>query len=89
MKILSSIIVAYFLGSFPSAYLVTKLKTGQDIRKIGTKNMGTGNVFYSVGVKEGLLVLLLDAGKGCLATYIAMEILKLPPHIALGTSFLL
>ncbi|MEF3244592.1 MAG: glycerol-3-phosphate acyltransferase [Caldisericaceae bacterium] len=87
MKILLGIIVSYILGSFPSAYIVTKLKTGKDIREIGTKNMGTGNVFHTVGVKEGLLVLFLDAGKGVLSTYISMKVLKLAPYLALSTSF--
>lgn len=87
MKILLGIIVSYILGSFPSAYIVTLVRTGKDIREIGTKNMGTGNVFHNVGVKEGLLVLLLDAGKGILSTYFSMEVLKLAPYLALFTSF--
>lgn len=82
MKILLSFILAYILGSFPSAYVITKLKMGVDIREIGTKNMGTGNVFHHVGKIEGLLVLLLDVLKGSLAIIIAIYGFKLPYYIA-------
>jgi len=81
MKILFSFLIGYLLGSFPAAYIITKLKTGQDIREIGTKNMGTGNVFHHVGKVEGLIVLLIDILKGSLAVIIAIYGFKLPYYI--------
>jgi len=87
MKILIGIIFSYVMGSIPFAYIITKLKTSLDIREIGSKNMGSGNVFHSVGIKEGLLVLFLDIEKGCLSTIFSYYILKLPPHLVLLVSF--
>ena len=54
------------MGSFPSAYLVTRAQTGVDIREIGSHNLGAMNVFYKVGFVEGMIVLLADIGNaGC------------------------
>jgi acyl phosphate:glycerol-3-phosphate acyltransferase len=64
---LIGILLAYLIGAFPSAYLVGRFRKGLDIRKIGSRNMGAMNTFYSVGFWWGMLVLLLDIGKGSLA----------------------
>jgi glycerol-3-phosphate acyltransferase PlsY len=66
-----AIICAYIIGSFPTAYLVGHLRRGIDIREVGTRNMGAMNVFYSVGIAYGLLVLLVDIGKGVAAVFLA------------------
>ena len=71
MTIALSIIIAYIIGSFPTAYIVTRLRKGVDIREIGSRNMGAMNVFYKVGFVEGMLVLLTDVGKGVLAVAIS------------------
>ena len=42
-----------------------------DIREYGSKNIGSTNVFRTVGGKTAALVLLCDAGKGILAAYLA------------------
>lgn len=36
---------SYLIGSIPFSWIVTKLKTGEDIRKIGSGNVGGRNVF--------------------------------------------
>lgn len=66
-----SIICAYIIGSFPTAYLVGRLRGGVDIRQVGTRNMGAMNVFYTIGVAYGILVLLIDIGKGVAAVLLA------------------
>src|SRR4030042_5811939 len=66
-----AIIVGYLLGSIPSAYLAGRLKKNIDIRKVGSKNMGTLNVYYEVGLVEAALVLLVDVGKGIEAILLA------------------
>jgi len=74
MNILPSIIAllaAYLIGSIPAAYLAGRLLKGFDIRKVGSRNMGSMNVFYSVGFWPGLLVLVVDIGKGALAVALA------------------
>lgn len=64
-------IIAYLLGSLPSAYLVTRLFTGQDIRYAGNGNVGTRNTMQVAGRAAGLLTLALDAGKGAAAYWAA------------------
>jgi glycerol-3-phosphate acyltransferase PlsY len=66
-----AIIAAYIIGSFPSAYIIGKLRKGVDIRKIGSRNMGAMNTFYNVGFWYGISVLALDIGKGALAVAVA------------------
>ena len=61
-----ALILAYLIGAFPSAYIVARLRKGVDIRQVGSHNMGAMNTFYSVGFWWGMLVLLLDMGKGAL-----------------------
>lgn len=69
-----AIIGSYLIGSFPTAYIVARLRRGVDIRQIGTRNMGAMNVFYKIGIAEGLLVLATDIGKGAAAVFIARQL---------------
>jgi len=66
-----AIIGAYLLGSIPSAYIAGRLRKGIDIRQVGSRNMGAMNVFYSIGFISGLMVLLVDIGKGAAAVALA------------------
>jgi glycerol-3-phosphate acyltransferase PlsY len=61
-----SVLTAFLIGSIPSAYLWVRIKTGQDIRTMGSGNVGATNVFRSVGRLDGIGVLVLDALKGIL-----------------------
>ena len=67
---ISLIFLAYSLGSIPFGLILTKLFTDQDLRSIGSGNIGTTNVLRTG--KKGLagLTLLLDAGKGTLAVWL-------------------
>ncbi len=62
-----AVIAAYVIGSFPSAYLIARLRKGIDIREVGSRNAGAMNVFYKVGFAEGMAVLAFDIGKGAAA----------------------
>jgi glycerol-3-phosphate acyltransferase PlsY len=66
-----AIITGYLLGSIPTAYLVTRLLTGHDIRKLGGGNVGFMNVLREVGIAPGLIVLAIDIAKGASAIAIA------------------
>lgn len=63
-------IVSYLIGSFPTAYFVTKKFSGKDVRKEGTGNVGAMNVSRATG-KFSLffLTLLGDFSKGALPVY--------------------
>ena len=65
---------AYLLGSVPSAYLVVRRLTGEDIRRIGSGNPGTMNVRDHVGFKTAVLVGALDIGKGAAAVALAYAV---------------
>lgn len=65
------IAVAYLLGSIPFGLLIVKATSGGDIRKTGSGNIGAANVARNAGAAAGVLTLLLDAGKGYLAVWLA------------------
>lgn len=74
------IIIAYLIGSFPSAYVITRLATGKDIRHLGSGNVGANNTFREVGLKAAIPVAILDLGKGTAAVAIAHWLLAVPLH---------
>ncbi len=55
---------AYLLGSVSFAVLLVRLRTGQDIREVGSGNAGATNVLRAHGKALGILVALFDIGKG-------------------------
>lgn len=63
--------VAYLLGSIPFGVLIVKMRGGPDIRQSGSGNIGAANVMRNAGAAAGVLTLVLDAGKGYLAVWIA------------------
>lgn len=58
------LIVAYFLGSFPTGYLLGKALQGIDIREYGSKSTGATNVLRTLGKGPGLATLGVDICKG-------------------------
>jgi len=66
-----AISIGYLLGSFPSGYIIGRLMRGIDIRKVGGGNAGALNTTREVGLVPGLVVLVIDIGKGALAVQIA------------------
>lgn len=61
------LIVAYMLGSVPTAVWVGRIFYGIDIREHGSGNAGATNTFRVLGVKAGIPVLLIDLLKGFFA----------------------
>ncbi len=53
-------LAGYLIGSIPSGYLAGKIFKKIDIRKFGSGNIGTTNVFRTLGWKFGLAVFLAD-----------------------------
>jgi glycerol-3-phosphate acyltransferase PlsY len=62
---------AYLLGSIPFGLLIVSAFGGPDIRQIGSGNIGAANVARNAGRLAGILTLILDAGKGYLAVWLA------------------
>ncbi len=69
-----SIISGYLLGSIPTAYIVSRLRKGVDIRNVGSGNMGGANVMREIGTREGVFVGLFDIAKGAGAILIAQAL---------------
>jgi glycerol-3-phosphate acyltransferase PlsY len=65
---------AYLVGSIPTAIILGKIFKGIDIRQHGSGNAGATNVFRVLGWQAGLIVLLIDMGKGLLATLLIYKI---------------
>ena len=78
------VILGYFLGSIPTAYVVGRVVRGIDIRQVGDANVGAANAFHQLGKKMGVAVGIIDAGKGALAVLIAQET-QLPQEVVLIT----
>jgi len=72
-----AIIIAYLLGSIPSAYIITRLLTGKDIRQLGGGNTGARNVFVEVGRVAGSCVGVIDLAKGAVAVLIAYRLFNM------------
>jgi len=71
MEIALSLVIAYFLGAIPHAYVVARWRRGVDLRYVDVRNVGAGAVIRQVGKRWGIPVILLDAGKGAAAIYVA------------------
>jgi glycerol-3-phosphate acyltransferase PlsY len=65
--------VAYLLGTFPSASLVSR-RRGVDVTAAGSGNPGASNTFRLLGWKAGAVVFGLDAAKGALAALVGLQI---------------
>src|SRR5690625_4023861 len=65
-------IIAYLLGSIPSALVIGKLFYKTDIREHGSGNLGGTNTFRVLGKKAGLIVTILDILKGSAAVFIVL-----------------
>lgn len=63
---LLAVVISYLAGSLPFGYVTARLVAGIDIRTQGSGNVGATNIGRVVGVKWGILVLLLDCLKGLL-----------------------
>lgn len=70
MMPLLALAAAYVIGGIPFGFLLVKLKTGQDVRGLGSGNIGATNVMRTQGRAIGILTLLLDIAKGWLAVYL-------------------
>lgn len=61
------ILVAYCIGSIPTALLVSRKFFGIDIRDYGSGNMGATNTFRVLGSRYGTMVMVFDILKGLTA----------------------
>ena len=67
LHFLLGFVLGHVCGSVPCGLWLVQAFHGIDIRNYGSKNIGTTNVFRTVGPKTAVLVLIADAFKGILA----------------------
>ena len=73
------LVVCYLIGGIPTAYIATRLLTGEDIRRVGDRNSGAANVYRNVGAKAGLLVGAIDITKGAVAVILVRSLVDSTP----------
>ena len=76
---IGGVVIAYGLGSIPFSWIVTRVVTREDIRTVGSGNVGATNVLRNAGKLPGLVALLLDVAKGY-AAVLFMRFLVLRPE---------
>ena len=64
----SWIAASYFIGCFTAGYYWTRWRTGQDIRELGSGNVGARNVGRTLGAGGFAVTFLLDLAKGAFAS---------------------
>ncbi len=70
----AALVLSYLLGSFPTSIVVGKVFFRRDIRAEGSGNAGGTNTFRVFGWKAGILVVLVDVGKGAAAALLASRL---------------
>ena len=79
-------VLAYLLGSIPSAVWIGKRFHNIDVRQHGSGNAGATNVIRVLGWKTGIPVMIIDAAKGWLASMLPVFLNLAEPCSALLTN---
>ena len=76
MALVGVLVVAYLLGSIPTADVAARLATrgAVDIRTAGTGNPGAANALTVLGAKWGLIILVVDIAKAAAACLLAWSL---------------
>lgn len=69
--IIATTLLAYLLGSIPTAVWYGEAFFGLDIRNYGSGNAGATNTFRVLGKRAGTVVMLIDVLKGYTATILS------------------
>jgi glycerol-3-phosphate acyltransferase PlsY len=74
MMPLLALVVAYLVGGIPFGYLLVRLKSGEDVRSMGSGNIGATNVLRTSGRGVAVATLVLDIAKGFFAVWLAARL---------------
>lgn len=75
-----AVLLAYFIGSIPSAIWVSKWFFGVDVRDYGSNNAGATNTFRVIGRVAGFTVLFFDILKGWISVKILTSLILYEPQ---------
>jgi glycerol-3-phosphate acyltransferase PlsY len=81
MAFAAVVVLGYLLGSCPWGYWLVRLVRGEDIRRVGSGNIGATNVWRTYGRRLGVPVVLLDTLKGFVPALVGMLFVS-PHHLA-------
>src|SRR3954453_6732416 len=73
MTFAAVVVLGYLLGSCPWGYWLVRLIRHEDIRKVGSGNIGATNVWRTYGRSLGLPVVLLDVAKGFVPAFVGVH----------------
>ena len=79
-------IIGYLFGSVPTAWLLCRIFYGINIFEHGSKNMGSTNVYRTVGGKAFAANLAIDVLKGMLPVLITARLWPTHPHVVFATA---
>lgn len=86
MKEIVLILIAYLIGSIPTAVWISKNFFNVDIREYGSGNAGATNTFRVLGKKWGIAVMVVDMLKGLIAVKLVWFMPFYADHDLLRTS---
>lgn len=64
---------SYMLGAIPTSVVIARLRGNIDLSKEGSGNLGATNVARVIGKKFGIITLILDALKGFIPVFFALN----------------
>lgn len=67
-------VASYLLGAIPTSYLVVRAVKGQDLRSLGSGNLGATNLYRQLGWRYAVPVGLFDLAKGALPVVAARSV---------------
>ena len=73
LEIIVVLLYSYFLGSIPFGLIITKIFLDQDIRNVGSGNIGTTNVLRTGKKSLAIATLIFDVLKGYLSVVITLK----------------
>ena len=89
MTFAAVVVLGYLLGSCPWGYWLVRLVRHEDIRKIGSGNIGATNVWRTHGRGLGVPVVLLDTLKGFVPAFLGMLFVSHLAGICAGAAAML
>lgn len=81
MNYLYAVLIGYFCGSIPTAWLIAKIFYKINIFEHGSKNMGSTNVYRVLGTKPFAATLAIDVLKGMLAVILSTKLFFEAMHL--------
>jgi len=81
MAFAALVVLGYLLGSCPWGYWLVRLVKHDDIRRVGSGNIGATNVWRTYGRTLGLPVVFLDTLKGFIPALLGMLLVS-PHHLS-------